>query len=66
MAKQKAKEVSYESAMTELQQIVTDMQTEKIGIDDLSDKVKRAADLVQFCKTKLRAVEQDISKFLDV
>lgn len=65
MAKQKAKEDSYEAAMSELQQILTDLQTEQIGIDDLSEKVKRAAELVQFCKTKLRTVEQDISQFLD-
>ncbi len=63
MAK-KAKNIqTYESAMTELQQIVADLQAEAIGIDDLSEKVKRAADLIQFCKTKLRNTENDLDDF---
>lgn len=63
MAK-KAKNIqTYESAMTELQQIVADLQAEAIGIDDLSEKVKRAADLIQFCKTKLRNTENDLDGF---
>lgn len=65
MAKKKSEELSYESAMTELQQIVSDLQAEAIGIDALSDKVKRAASLIQFCKTKLRTTEEDIDQFFE-
>jgi exodeoxyribonuclease VII small subunit len=65
MAKKKSETLNYETAMTELQQIVTDLQSEAIGIDELSDKVKKAAELISFCKTKLRSTESDINQFFE-
>ena len=65
MAKKQAENLSYEKAMAELQQIVTDLQSEAIGIDELSEKVKKAADLISFCKTKLRSTEEDINQFFE-
>lgn len=60
MAKRKLNITSYEKAMQELQEIVDQLQEETIGIDDLSAKVKRAAELIQFCKEKLRSTGSDI------
>ncbi|MEM9823884.1 MAG: exodeoxyribonuclease VII small subunit [Bacteroidota bacterium] len=51
---------SYELALEELQEIVAALQEESIGIDDLSEKVKRAATLIQYCKNKLRNTEEEI------
>ncbi len=65
MAKKSSKELSYEKAMEELQSIVTDLQSEAISIDDLSEKIKRAASLISFCKTKLRSTETDINQLLE-
>lgn len=64
MAKKKTT-ISYEEAMEELQSIIGDLQSEAIGIDQLSDKVKRAAELIEYCKTKLRTTEEDINTLLD-
>ena len=47
---------TYEGAYNELQQIVSALQSDAISIDDLSEKVKRAAELVAFCQDKLRNV----------
>ena len=60
MAKGKSNLSSYEKAMEELQQIVDQLQEEAIGIDDLSTKIKRAAELIQFCKEKLRTTDSDL------
>jgi exodeoxyribonuclease VII small subunit len=60
MAKKKSNLSSYEKAMQELQEIANQLQEETIGIDDLSLKVKRAAELIQFCKEKLRATDSDV------
>ncbi|MFT5164980.1 MAG: exodeoxyribonuclease VII small subunit [Saprospiraceae bacterium] len=65
MTKKQAENQTYEQAMTELQQIVTDLQSEAVGIDELSDKVKKAAELINFCKTKLRSTEADIDQFFE-
>ena len=60
MAKRKTKLSSYEKAMQELQGIVDQLQEETIGIDDLSEKVQRAAELIKYCKEKLRSTDSDI------
>jgi len=56
--------LSYEKAFEELQSIVSEMEGGAIGIDDLSVKVKRAAELIKFCKQKLKATEMDVDKIL--
>ena len=60
MAKKKSSIDSYENAMKELQMIVDQLQEESIGIDELSEKVKRAADLIKYCKEKLRSTDKDL------
>jgi exodeoxyribonuclease VII small subunit len=50
----------YEAALEELQNIVKDLQDEKIGIDELAEKIARAAELIQLCREKLRDVETRI------
>ena len=65
MAKKQSEALTYEKAMTELQQIITDLQADAIGIDGLSEKVKRAAELINFCKTKLRTTKEDVDHLFD-
>ena len=47
------KNESYQSAMLELQEIVTQIESNAIGIDDLSTQMKRAATLISYCQNKL-------------
>ena len=56
---------SYEAAMEELQHIVAALQEETIGIDDLSTKVKRAAELIKYCKTKLRSTSEEMENLFE-
>ena len=57
-------EISYTAAYEELSQIVSDIEQGEISVDELSQKVKRAAELIKICKTKLTATEEDVSKIL--
>ncbi len=59
------KEITYTEAFEELQQIVTDMEEGEIGVDELSEKVKRAATLIRICKEKLYHTETDVKQILD-
>jgi len=54
----------YTSAFTELQQIVVEIESGTISIDELSHKVKRAAMLIKICKAKLTATEEDVENIL--
>lgn len=57
--------MTYEKAYEELQQIISDIETGEISVDSLSEKVKKAAELIQFCKEKLTATENDVQKILE-
>ena len=58
------KPTTYEKAYEELEKIMTDLQEDKISVDDLTVKVKRAAELITFCNTMLRATEEEVTKIV--
>jgi exodeoxyribonuclease VII small subunit len=51
---------NYEAALHELEQIVQAMQNDSLALDDLLSAYQRSAVLLQFCKDKLKSVEQQI------
>jgi len=57
-----SKKMTYDTAYAELNTILASLQSEETGLDDLSEKLKRAAELSEFCKSKLRSIEVDIEK----
>ena len=57
-------ELTYESAFTELEAIMQDLQEDKISVDELTAKVKRAAELIAFCNDMLRSTEAEVSKIV--
>ena len=57
-------ELLYNAAFDELQQIVRDMEAGEITVDELSVKVKRAAELIAICKNKLSSTEEDVNLIL--
>jgi exodeoxyribonuclease VII small subunit len=54
----------YTEAFEELQQIVSEIEEGQISVDELSEKVKRAALLIRICKSKLASTEEDVNKIL--
>jgi exodeoxyribonuclease VII small subunit len=56
--------ISYVEAFAELQQIVSEIEQGEISVDELSEKVKRAALLIKLCKSKLSTTEEDVNKIL--
>ena len=57
--------ISYTEAIQELEAIVTEIEEGEITIDTLSEKVKRASELIKICKAKLTATEEDVNKILE-
>ena len=55
---------NYAEAFEELQQIVSEIEEGQISVDELSEKVKRAALLINICKAKLTSTEEDVNKIL--
>ena len=58
------KKLTYTKAIRELEQIINEVETERIDVDALTEKVKRAADLIKYCKGNLRTTEEEVKKAL--
>ncbi len=56
--------INYSKAFEELQEIVAEIEEGEISIDDLSEKLNRAAFLIKICKKKLSTTEKDVSEIL--
>ena len=56
--------MKYTEAFEELQRIVAEIETGQISVDELSQKVKRATQLIRICKQKLTSTEEDVTKIL--
>ncbi len=56
--------LNYTEAFEELQTIVAEIEDGEISVDELSEKVKRAALLIKICKSKLTSTEEDVNKIL--
>ena len=59
-----SEEIKYTEAFDELQTIVSDIEDGEISVDELSLKVKRAAELIKICKEKLTSTEGDVNQIL--
>ncbi len=53
---------SYQEALEELQGIKASLESGDIGIDGIQVAISRAGFLLDFCKSKLRNVQESIEK----
>ena len=59
-----SEQINYTEAFEELKEIVSEIEQGEISVDELSEKVKRAAHLIKICKSKLSTTEEDVNKIL--
>lgn len=59
------KEQTYRQALAELEKIVSKIENEEPDVDELNALVKKASELVKYCKNKLRSTEEELKKSLD-
>ena len=57
-------ELKYEAAFAELQAIVRKMENDELDIDQMSDQLRRAQQLINLCKDKLTKTDEEIKKIL--
>jgi len=57
--------LSYSSAIRELNEIVTEIESGEVDVDVLTSRVKRASELIKFCKDNLRDTQEAVNKVLD-
>jgi exodeoxyribonuclease VII small subunit len=60
-----SKDPTYNEAIAEIEEILQKIETGELDVDDLTDKVKRVAYLLEACKKKLKTTESEIQKVMD-
>ena len=55
---------TYTEAFEELQRIVEEIEEGAISVDELSARVKKAAELIKICKDKLTTTEEDVNEVM--
>jgi len=59
------KNPSYQQAVSEIEEIIIELESDDFDVDLLTSKVKRVAELIKYCKNKLHKTEADVQKILD-
>lgn len=55
----------YGDAIQEIEEILEKIENEELDVDDLTEKVKRVAQLIKLCKKKLNHTEEAVEKILE-
>ena len=59
------KELTYEEAMTRVEEILGRIQREGVTVDSLAAEIKRATELIAACKARLLKAETEVDKILE-
>lgn len=58
--------ITYTEAVAELETILADLENNpEVNMDLISSKVKRAAQLIEFCKKQLHELDEELEKMLE-
>lgn len=57
--------LTYTQAKQELAEIVSSIESGELDVDALTEKVKRASELIAFCKGKLTKTDEELQKILN-
>lgn len=58
------KGITYEEASKELEQILADLEDDKISVENLAAKVELASALLKFCSDRLRTTEEKVNEIV--
>ena len=58
------KKETYSEAMARLEKIVSQIDSNQLDIDQLTDSIKEANEIIAFCTAKLTKAEAEVEKLL--
>lgn len=58
------KEIKYSQAVNQLNEILADLEAERIDVDQVSEKVKKAVELIKFCREKIENTEMEVKNIV--
>ena len=57
--------LTYAEAMNELETILAELERDDVDIDHLTERVARAAALIEFCRTRIEAARVDVTRLVE-
>ena len=57
-------EVGYADAMAELDRILRELEDDSIDVDRLSDRVRRAAELIRLCRDRITRTRAEVAEIV--
>lgn len=60
----KTPEISYQEAVNELEEILSEIESGEADVDVLSEKVKRALFLISYCRARLKQTDDEVKKLI--
>lgn len=60
-----AKETKYEDAVRQLEDILEKMENNELGLDELTEELKKAQKLIKLCKDRLTKTDAEIQRILN-
>lgn len=58
------KKGTYKESISEIEEILGQIENNELDVDELSEKVKRVSLLISICKEKLKNTEEEIEKII--
>lgn len=58
-------DLSYREALTELEEILAAIEEEQVDVDDLALKVRRSADLIRLCRSRIEAATIAVEEIVE-
>lgn len=58
-------EIGYADALEELERILDELESDDVDVDELSAKVRRAAALLEACRTRISDAKMRIEEVVD-
>ncbi|MDD4108097.1 MAG: exodeoxyribonuclease VII small subunit [Prolixibacteraceae bacterium] len=58
------KKITYKEAVTEIEEILKNIENEEYDVDELTEKVKRVSVLLKTCKDKLTKTNEQVEQIL--
>jgi exodeoxyribonuclease VII small subunit len=56
--------IGYADAMAELDGILDELERDDLDVDVLAERVKRASELIKFCRTRIARAQDDVDKIV--
>jgi len=58
-------DLTYVGAMSELETILSELERDDVDIDHLTQRVARAAALIEFCRSRIEAARVDVTRLVE-